>query len=512
MDRIDQYLMDHDVDPARIGLLRRPVAHWIAGQPVLEGTPLPVFEPSTGGLLCEAHEAGETIVNAAVQAARRALADPGWADLRPLDRQALILRLADLIEAHAEELALIESVDVGKPVALAQEIDIGGSLDVLRYFAGLACRVEGRAAPMAAYPATHFGMTYKAPLGVVGAIVPWNFPLQTLIWKSAAALAAGCTLVIKPSEITPLSALRFAELADQAGFPAGVINVVNGTGPVTGAALVAHPDVAKITFTGSTDAGRRVGQSAMQGLKRITLELGGKSPVLVTQHADLDQAADGVLNGIFFNSGQVCDAGSRVIVQSSVHDEFLARLVDKARGMVIAAGLEPDGFMGPLASQAHLDKVQSYAARARADELDLALDLEATRQMGFWHGPVIVRDCPLDHPIWTDEIFGPILAVRRAETLDDMLRLAHDTRFGLGAAVFSHNQTEVMHLTRRLRAGTIYVNGHGFLDPAFPFGGSGQSGFGKDLGPEQLDAYLETRTVLFDTTPVETVLSPAETG
>lgn len=501
MDHVEDYLTSHGITPDRIRLLRRPVAHWIGGQPVLQGAPLPVFEPSTGGQLCQTREAGVATVGAAVQAARQALEHPSWADLRPLDRQGLILRLADLIEADAPDLALIECVDVGKPLALAAEVDIGGSLDVLRYFAGLACRVEGRAAAMAAYPTTHFGMTLKAPVGVVGAIVPWNYPLQTLIWKSAAALAAGCTLVIKPSEITPLSALRFAELSRQAGIPDGVINVVNGTGPVTGAALVAHPDVAKITFTGSTEAGRLVGQAAMGSVKRVTLELGGKSPVLVTRHADLDQAVTGVLNGIFFNSGQVCDAGSRVIVQAEVHDAFMARLVESANAMAIGAGLERGSFMGPLASKAHLDKVRAYADQARADGLDLALDLGVTRDAGFWHGPVIVRDCPVDHPVWTDEIFGPILALRRADTLADMVELAHDTRFGLGAAIFSRDQAEVMTLARRLRAGTIYVNGHGFLDPAFPFGGSGMSGFGKDLGPEQLDSYLETRSVLFDLTP-----------
>ncbi|MCV6593322.1 MAG: aldehyde dehydrogenase family protein, partial [Silicimonas sp.] len=329
MDAIDNYLSDHGISAEQVRLLRRPVDHWIGGAAVQQGEPLPVFEPSTGVQLCAAQEGGAEMVDAAVRAAQAALTDPDWAGLRPLDRQALILKLADVLEAHDEELALIESVDVGKPVAVAQEVDIGGSLDVLRYFAGLACRCEGRAGPMAAYPASHFGMTLKAPVGVVGAIVPWNFPLQTLIWKTAAALAAGCTLVIKPSEITPLSALRFAELATEAGFPAGVINVVNGTGPVTGVALVAHPAVAKITFTGSTEAGRRVGKVAMENMKRVTLELGGKSPVLVTARADLDLAVEGVVNGIFFNSGQVCDAGSRVIVQSAIHDDFLARLVER---------------------------------------------------------------------------------------------------------------------------------------------------------------------------------------
>lgn len=496
-DSVTKYLNSHGVDAESQALLRRDVGHWINGRLSRAGSPIPVIEPSTASVLCHTYEAGPAIVDQAVGAARAAFEKDTWAGLRPLDRQQMILKLADLVEANKGELALMESVDVGKPVDQAFEVDIGGAVDVLRYFAGWAGKISGRTAPLSAYDSSFFGMTLKKPVGVVAAIVPWNFPLQTLIWKCAAAFATGCTVVAKPSEIAPLSALRFAELTQEAGFPPGVFNLINGTGPETGAALVAHRDVRKITFTGSTEAGKVIGMSALGTMKRLTLELGGKSPVLVTGTADLDQAVDGVINGIFFNAGQVCDAGSRVIVADEIYDAFTERLVQKVSTLKVGPGLEDGTFLGPLASQAHFQKVASLVQKVQEDGLNILLNMSEQAGSGFFHGPVIIGDCPSDHACWTDEIFGPVLACQRAASEADLMCAAHDTEYGLGAAIFSQDHGQVLRLMRRLNAGTIYVNGHGFLDPAFPFGGQGMSGFGKDLGEEQLEAYLETTSVLF---------------
>ncbi|QIE45201.1 aldehyde dehydrogenase [Pseudohalocynthiibacter aestuariivivens] len=356
-------------------LASRDIPHWINGKAVVSGETIDVVEPSTSTVISRTFEAGKEHVNAAIKAARQAF-EGDWSNLRPLDRQALMLRLADLIEANADELAFLESVDVGKSVVQAKEIDIGGSVDVLRHFAGYCTRIEGRTAPLAAYEKGSVGMTIKRPVGVVAAIAPWNFPLQTLIWKCAAAFATGCVVVAKPSEVTPMTALRLGELTAEARFPPGVFNVVNGTGAITGAALTSHPDVDKISFTGSTGTGIAVGQVGLASMTRLTLELGGKSAAIVTADADLDVAVEGVVNGIFFNSGQVCDGTSRVVVDGAVYEDFMMRLVKATQGLKMGAGLDPDTFMGPMVSIDHKAKVAGFIAAAQ--EAGLALPVQHT--------------------------------------------------------------------------------------------------------------------------------------
>lgn len=489
------YLSRWNVAPDLAALVQRPVTHWIDGAPVAGGAAITVFEPSTGAALTETYEAGDKIVDQAVASARRAL-NGAWGNLRPLDRQALIFALADQLVAHQDELGFLESVDVGKPLSQATAIDIGGAIDVLRYFAGWATKISGRTGAPIAYDDTFMAMTLRQPVGVVAAIAPWNFPLQTLIWKIGAALAAGCTIVAKASEVTPVSTLRLAELITAAGFPPGVFNVVNGTGGVTGAALVSHPGVNKVSFTGSTATGVRVGMAAVQNMTRMTLELGGKSPALVFADSNIDAVVDGLYNGIYFNAGQVCDATSRAIVDASIYDEVRARLVARAMAAHVRPGLDPASDMGPMVSKAHYDKVMSFVERARADGLRFAIDRAQPQNRGHFVGPVIVEQVPTEHPLWRDEVFGPVLALARADGPDDILRQARDTRFGLGAAIYSRDIGRVLAAARKIDAGTIYVNGHGFLDPSFPFGGLGMSGFGKDMGAEQMDAYLETKTLL----------------
>lgn len=492
---VNEYFEGWKVAEELGALARRPVAHWIDGSPLVSGHAIAVTEPSTGGHLTETYEAGAEVVDRAVASARRAFEGP-WGALRPLDRQTLILKLADLLEAHQDELGFLESVDVGKPLSQAVPIDIGGAIDVLRYFGGWATKISGRTGDMAAYDARFLGLTLRQPVGVVAAIAPWNFPLQTLIWKMGAAFAAGCTVVAKPSEVTPVSAFRLAELISEAGFPAGTFNVVNGTGAVTGAALVGHPGVNKVSFTGSTATGLRVGAAALENMTRLTLELGGKSPALIFADSDVDAAVEGLYNGIYFNAGQVCDATSRAIVDTRIYGEVRERLVERAKAVEVRPGLDPESGMGPMVSEAHRAKVMSYVDKARADGLRFALDRSQFRNRGHFVGPVILEDVPSSHPVWREEIFGPVLALSRADGPEEVLRQARDTRYGLGAAIYSRDIGRVLAAARAIDAGTIYVNGHGFLDPSFPFGGLGMSGFGKDMGAEQMEAYLETKTVL----------------
>lgn len=492
---VKDYFENWQVPAGLTELATRPIAHWIDGAPDLSGSPIVVTEPSTGAQLTETCEAGGPVVSRAVASARRAF-EGEWGALRPLDRQALILKLADLLEAHQDELGFLESIDVGKPRSQAFSIDIGGAIDVLRYFAGWATKISGRAGNMAAYDAHFLGLTLRQPVGVVAAVAPWNFPLQTLIWKVGAAFAAGCTVVAKPSEVTPVSTLRLAELVTEAGFPAGTFNVVNGTGAITGAALVGHPGINKVSFTGSTTTGLHVGKTALDNMTRLTLELGGKSPAMVFADSDLDAVVEGLYNGIYFNAGQVCDATSRAIVDARVYEEVRERLVKRAGSVQVLPGLDPDSDMGPMVSQAHRGKVMSFVERARADGLRFALDRSRERDRGHFVGPVVLESVPADHPVWREEIFGPVLALSRADGADDIIRQARDTRYGLGAAIYSRDIGRVLAAARAIDAGTIYVNGHGFLDPSFPFGGLAMSGFGKDMGAEQMDAYLETKTVL----------------
>ncbi len=489
------YLEKWKVPSETVQLATRPISHWINGAPLVSGGPITVFEPSTGAILTETYDGGADVVEQAIASSRKAF-EGSWSALRPLDRQTLILKLADVLEAHQEELGLLESIDVGKPLSQAIGIDIGGAIDVLRYFGGWATKISGRTGDMAAYNSQFLGMTLRQPVGVVAAIAPWNFPLQTLIWKMGAAFAAGCTVVAKPSDATPLTTLRLAELITETGFPDGVFNVVNGKGSVTGAALVSHPGINKVSFTGSTATGIRVGEAALQNMARMTLELGGKSPALVFADSDIDTVVEGLFNGIYFNAGQVCDATSRAIVDAKIYDEVREKLIQRTRAIRVLPGLDPDSSMGPMVSQAHRDNVLGFVNQARADGLSFAVDQAQVHNEGYFVGPVIVENAPPPHPVWREEIFGPVLALNRASGPDDILRQARDTRYGLGAAIYSRDIGQVLGAARAINAGTIYVNGHGFLDPSFPFGGLGMSGFGKDMGAEQMDAYLETKTVL----------------
>jgi phenylacetaldehyde dehydrogenase len=459
-----------------------------------DGECLDVIEPSTAGVVTQIPLATTGDLDRAVAAARRQFDGGSWRLLKPLERERLLHRLADLIEAHATELAEIESVDVGKSVSQARDVDIQGTVDTFRYFAGWPSKIHGRTVEPS-LQGSYVAYTRKEPVGVVGVIVPWNFPLQTMAWKVAAALAAGCTVVIKPAELTSLSTLRFAELVQEAGFADGVVNVVTGRGSVVGAAMASHPGIDKVTFTGSTEVGRTVGRSAVAGIRRVTLELGGKSPVLVLDDADVDSAARTVANGMFFNAGQVCDAGSRVYVQRKLHDRFLAALVDYTRTLKIAPGLDRDCFISPLVSALQKDRVMTYIETGRREGAEVMYGGRQLDGPGFFVQPTIFAHCRSDMKIVREEIFGPVLVTAAFDDVSEALTLANDSPYGLAAAIYSNDLKRVHALIPQLHAGSVYVNAHSTIDPSMPFGGFKESGFGKDLGSEQLDYLTETKAV-----------------
>lgn len=495
---IDEYFSRYGVPSDVEKFAFRDVNHFIDGREVCpDNVRIDVIEPYTGARLTTLASGTAREVDLAVAAARKAFTGP-WGRLSPLDRQKLILRLATAIEDDADFLAHIEAIDVGKSISDAREIDVGGSIANLEYFAGWTSKIDGRTTSAVSLPGQTFTYTVKEPVGVVAALVPWNFPLQTLIWKLGAALACGCTVICKPSELTPLSAIRLAQLATKAGFPDGVINVVNGYGHVVGQALAAHSGINKLTFTGSTPVGTAVGKTSLDTMKRLTLELGGKSPVIVTAKANIQTAAKAILAGVFLNSGQVCDAGSRVYVHRDVHDELTEELRNGAESMPIGPGLDPVSKITPMVSAAHRTRVLEHIASAHKEG---ALHVtgesvrDATRRDDGILRPTIFRSCTEDMRIFKEEIFGPVLGVTSYSDIDDAVTRANSSEFGLAAAIYSDSVDETITLSRRLRAGNVYINAHGLLDPTMPFGGMNASGFGKDMGPEQLDGFLSTKGI-----------------
>ncbi|TDN58693.1 aldehyde dehydrogenase family protein [Paraburkholderia sp. BL10I2N1] len=497
MDAVVQnYLEKFGVREETQRFLTKPKKMFIGGAWVPQGDrqSCAVIEPSTTGVITDIPMATTADLDRAVEAARRQFDGGPWRKLKPLERERLLHRLADLLEWNATELAEIESIDVGKSVAQARDVDIQGTIDTFRYFAGWASKLHGRTVETS-LPGDYVAYTRKEPIGVVGVIVPWNFPLQTMAWKVAAALAVGCTVVIKPAELTSLSTLRFVELVQEAGIPDGVVNVLTGRGREIGAAMASHPGIDKITFTGSTEVGRTVGHTAVGGIKRLTLELGGKSPVLVLEDADIESAAQAVANGIFFNAGQVCDAGARVYVQRRIHDKFIGALIEYTRTLKIAPGLDRDCFISPLVSALQRDRVASYIEDGRREGAEVVYGGHALDRAGYFVEPTIFTHCRSDMKIVREEIFGPVLVTAPFDNVDDALSLANDSRYGLAAAIYSNDLNLVNRLIPQLRAGMVYVNAHSTIDPSMPFGGFKESGFGKDLGPEQLDHLMESKAV-----------------
>lgn len=462
------------------------------------GKTLKVFDPATGREIGQVADAGPEDVNRAVAAACAALETGPWASMLPAGREALLWKLADLIEQNAAEFAEIESIDNGKTRFMASIIDVPSSRDYFRYMAGWATKIEGTTMQ------TSIGMppgakyhTYVArePVGVVGQIVPWNFPLAMAAWKLGPALAVGCTCVLKPAEQTPLSALRLGDLIREAGFPPGVVNILTGEGETTGAALVAHAGVDKIAFTGSTDVGKLINKSATDSLKRVSLELGGKSPMIVLPDADPQAVAGGSAGAIFFNAGQVCTAGSRLYVHSSIFDKVVEGVSAAAAGIRLGPGLDQTTEMGPLVSKEQQERVLGYIESGRKQGASVTVGGEAPSHPGYFVKPTVMVNVRADMRVVREEIFGPVLVAQRFDDLDDVVKAANDTPYGLGASIWTNNLSAAHRLIPRIKAGTVWVNCHNMVDPNMPFGGFKQSGFGREHGRVAIEMYTEVKSV-----------------
>jgi phenylacetaldehyde dehydrogenase len=463
------------------------------------GSVVPVFDPATGQQVATVPDANAADVDRAVAAARAAFEGGAWPAMLAAERETLLWRLSDLVEAHAEELAELESIDNGKTKFMAGLVDIPGARSYFRYMAGWATKIEGSTIDVSINPGPGGepmnAYTRRAPVGVVAQIIPWNFPLVMAAWKLAPALAAGCTCILKPAEQTPLTALRLGELILEAGFPPGVVNILTGNGETTGAALVAHPGVDKIAFTGSTEVGKQITKTAADTMKRVSLELGGKSPVIVLSDMDPQAAAGGASQAIFFNAGQVCAAGSRLYVHRKLFDKVVEGVGEAAEAIRLGPGLDPETQMGPLVSSEQRQRVLDYIESGRASGASLVAGGDALDHPGYFVKPTVMANVREDMRVVREEIFGPVLVANRFDDLDEVAALANDSPYGLSASIWSNDLKAVHRLLPKIRAGTVWINCHGPVDPNMPFGGYKQSGIGREHGRAGIEMYTELKSV-----------------
>jgi aldehyde dehydrogenase (NAD+) len=460
--------------------------------PSASGKTFETIHPATEEVICEVAEGDKDDVDAAVDAAREAFDNGPWSKMDARDRGQLIWKLAELIEEEADDLAALETLDNGKPISDARAADIPLVIDTLKYYAGWADKIEGRTIPVRG---DYFTYTRREPVGVVGQIIPWNFPALMVAWKWGPALAAGCTIVMKPAEQTPLSCLRMARLAQKAGIPDGVINVVPGFGPTAGAAIVKHPGVDKVAFTGELATAKIIQREAAETMKRLTFELGGKSPNVIFADADLESAIEGAHFGLYFNQGQCCCAGSRLFVEERVHDEVIDRIQEKNRDRKIGDPFDPETQQGPQIDEAQFDKILKYVEYGKKDGASCLSGGKRVGKKGYFVEPTLFANVTDDMRIAREEIFGPVLSVLKFKNVDEIIRRSNDTNFGLAAAVWTRDVAKAHRYAKEVRAGTVWINCYDVFDAAAPFGGFKQSGLGRELGEAGLANYTELKTV-----------------
>src|SRR6202041_34482 len=460
------------------------------------GKTFPTYNPATGEVLSNVAEGDKEDIDRAVKAARAAFETGPWSKISPSERGQMIWRLGDLLQKHLEEFAQLESLDNGKPLKIARVADLPLAIDHFRYYAGWATKIEGNTVPMSGWKQGMFhAYTMREPVGVVGQIIPWNFPLLMAAWKLGPALAAGCTVVLKPAEQTPLSALRLGELVEAAGFPEGVINIVPGFGETAGAALAAHPDVDKVAFTGSTEVGKLIIQASAGNLKKVSLELGGKSPNVILDDADLDTAIPGAASAIFFNHGQCCCAGSRLFVDKKVFDKVVDGMAQSAEKIRVRPGFDPECDMGPLVSEEQLNRVVGYLDSGKKEGAKAVAGGERHGDKGYFVKPTVLVDTTENMKVEKEEIFGPVVTAIPFSDPEEIVRKANDTVYGLAAGIWSRDIKKAHKLASKLRAGTVWINCYNVFDPALPFGGYKQSGWGREMGHEALEHYTEVKSV-----------------
>jgi aldehyde dehydrogenase (NAD+) len=479
---------------AGLDFLQRPKQLLIGGKwaPAKSGKTFETLNPANEDVLALVAQGGKADVDEAVKAARKAFEEGKWPAMSPHQRARYLFRVADLIEAHADELAMLESLDNGKPLAQARAVDIPGSAATFRYYAGWCTKIYGETNP--SDPAM-FNYTLREPVGVCGQIIPWNFPLSMASWKIAPALACGNTVILKPAEQTPLTALRLGELILEAGLPDGVVNIITGFGPGAGSAIAEHPDIDKVAFTGSGEVGRLILKASAVNLKRVSLELGGKSPNIIFPDADMKQALPAAMMGVFYNSGQVCAAGTRIFVQHDIYDKFVDDLTKFTEGLTVGDPLDSKTKMGPVVSKEQFDRIKGYLELGKHEGAKVTIGGEAAPGKGYFIKPTVFADVSNQMKIAREEIFGPVATAIPFRDEADAVFQGNDTTYGLAAAVWTRDISRAHKVARALKAGTVWVNTYGSVDPISPFGGYKQSGFGRELGKHSIELYTQVKSV-----------------